>query len=233
MDRAFYPEARQAVIDMGIVRRRKVDVASDLPDKRIADITVELDDELGARSSAPSGPGRAARSALPGAARRRTWARGRWGAGRGADAPGRDGRAQGSLGRGHGENVFALVRRIGQAKAALAADYAAQLSHSVGKVVFFAKHLDVMDKAEQVLAEAGLRTVSIRGDQTAKQRQDAVDAFQKDPEVSVAVCSLLAAGVQVSLHASSNVVLAELSWTAAEQQAIDRVHRIGQDEPVT
>jgi SNF2 family DNA or RNA helicase len=66
------------------------------------------------------------------------------------------------------------------------------------------------------------------------QRQAAVDAFQKDPEVSVAVCSLLAAGVGLNLHASSNVVLAELSWTAAEQQqAIDRVHRIGQDEPVT
>jgi SNF2 family DNA or RNA helicase len=55
-----------------------------------------------------------------------------------------------------------------------------------------------------------------------------------DPGVSIAVCSLLTAGVGLNLQVASNVVLAELSWTNAEQtQAIDRVHRIGQDEPVT
>src|SRR5690606_29557882 len=46
-DKAFYPAARDAVISMGIVRRKKKDVAADLPDKLIADLPVELDDEFG------------------------------------------------------------------------------------------------------------------------------------------------------------------------------------------
>jgi len=139
-----------------------------------------------------------------------------------------------SKGTTTGENVFTMVRKIGQAKAGLAADYAAQLAHSVGKVVFFAKHIDVMDAAEEIFAKRGLRTVSLRGDQSALARQAAIDSFNTDPEVAVVVCSLTAAGVGVNLQAASNVVLAELSWTAAEQtQAIDRVHRIGQAEPVT
>ena len=132
------------------------------------------------------------------------------------------------------DNVFTLMRRLGQAKAGLAADYAAQLARNVGKVVFFAKHIDVMDQAEKTFAERGIRYSTIRGNQSTKAREESIAAFQTDPEVQIIVCSLTAAGVGVNLQVASNVVLAELSWTDAEQtQAIDRVHRIGQDEPVT
>jgi hypothetical protein len=236
-DPGFYTEARRAVIDLGIVRRRKVDVAADLPAKRIADLPVELDDELGRSVRAAE---RELGNRLAGRFRALVEARHlRVGD---LDDDQRDqfiravasAELEESKSAKSGENVFTMVRRIGQAKAGLAADYAAQLARSVGKVVFFAKHIDVMDQAESAFAARELRTVSLRGDQTAFQRQAAIDAFNKDPEVAIAVCSLTAAGVGVNLQAASNVVLAELSWTAAEQtQAIDRVHRIGQDEPVT
>jgi hypothetical protein len=235
-DKAFYPEARNAVISLGIVRRKKKDVAADLPDKLIADLPVELDDEFGRSIRAAE---QELGNRLAAKYRRIIEARG--------DRVVLDdidddivrlvahGELEESKAAGSGsDNVFTMVRKIGQAKALLAADYAAQLQRSVGKVVFFAKHIDVMDAAEAHFASAGLRTISIRGDQSTPARQQAIDAFNNDPEVAIAVCSLTAAGVGLNMQAASNVVLAELSWTAAEQtQAIDRVHRIGQDEPVT
>ncbi len=234
-DRSFYAAARQCVIDLGIVRRRKLDVAADIPARRIADLPVELDERAG-RSI------RAAEQALAGrmVARYKTAL-----ANRSSDV-GTGGIdhdlvrrvAQSELkeaaGAQSGENVFTMMRRIGQAKAELAADYAAQLARSAGKVVFFAKHVDVMDAAEEIFARQGVRFSSIRGGQTPTVRQANVEAFVNDPDVAVAVCSLTAAGVGLNLQVASNIVLAELSWTDAEQtQAIDRSHRIGQAEPVT
>ena len=231
-DPSFYSEARQSVIDMGIVRRRKIDVAADLPAKRVVDLPVELDDELGRDIRAAE-----AKLAQKLVDRFTAVKSGKLGEKLSDEAIIRMvclQELEESNSSADGMNVFTMVRRIGEAKAGLAVDYTAQLARSVGKVVFFAKHIDVMDRAEAQLAEAGLRTVSVRGEQSATFRQEQIDAFNNDPSVAVAVCSLTAAGVGVNLQASSNVVLAELSWTDAEQtQAIDRVHRIGQEEPVT
>ncbi|MBO0922527.1 DEAD/DEAH box helicase [Cellulomonas sp. zg-ZUI222] len=234
-DPGFYTAARNAVIDMGIVRRRKVDVAADIPARRVADLPVELDGATG-RSI------RAAEAALA----QRLLSRYRAALEARTGDPSVDGldldlarrvaaaELKDSSSKAKGENVFTMVRRIGQAKAGPAADYAAQLARNVGKVVFFAKHVDVMDAAEQTFAERGIRFASIRGDQTPRVREKNVTAFVEDPDVQIAVCSLMAAGVGLNLQVASNLVLAELSWTDAEQtQAIDRVHRIGQGDPVT
>ncbi len=224
-DPQFYPEARRSVIDLGIVRRRKVDVASDIPARRVADLPVDLD-----------GPaGRSIRAAERDLAARMVERYERALAHRGADSvlegltvqdaaegpvevqvegqlegPPEDGFAVDvvdvvddvddaaagldlalvrRVARAElkdsetetGENVFSVVRRIGQAKAGLAADYAAQLARSAGKVVFFAKHVDVMDVAEESFAQKGVRFSSIRGGQTPTARQRNIDAFVKDP----------------------------------------------------
>ncbi len=234
-DRGFYPAARRCVIDMGIVRRRKIDVAADIPARRVADLPVELDAEA-ARSirAAERVLARRMVSRYTEALHRRS---------SGAVVEGIDHELVRRVATWErrdtakaetGENVFSMMRRIGQAKAGPAADYTAQLARNVGKVVFFAKHVDVMDSAEELFAQRGIGYASIRGDQTTKVRQRNIDAFVTDPDVAVAVCSLTAAGVGINLQVASNLVLAELSWTAAEQtQAIDRIHRIGQEEPVT
>jgi SNF2 family DNA or RNA helicase len=232
---AFYPPARQSVIEMGIVRRRKVDVAKDIPSRRIADVPVELEGALG------SSIREAERKLIQRLTKRYE----------SAVAARKDGdqivgvdlaivrqvcarELRNADENSDGENIFAMMRRIGQAKAELAADYTAQLSRNAGKVVFFAKHIDVMDAAEAVFKKRDIGYTSIRGDQTTRTRQKNIDAFVNDANVQVIVCSLMAAGVGINLQVSSNVVIAELSWTAAEQtQAIDRVHRIGQDQPVT
>ena len=235
LDPGFYPAARESVIEMGVVRRRKVDVAKDIPDRRIADVPVELEGAAGSsvREAERKLVQRLVKRYQSAVAARND----------GAGIVGVDAsivrqvcarELRNSDENDAGGNIFSMMRQIGQAKAELAADYTAQLSRNAGKVVFFAKHIDVMDAAERVFAKRGIGYSSIRGGQTTRVRQQNIDSFVSDEEVHVIVCSLTAAGVGINLQVSSNVVLAELSWTAAEQtQAIDRVHRIGQDQPVT
>jgi superfamily II DNA or RNA helicase len=63
-------------------------------------------------------------------------------------------------------------------------------------------------------------------------RQKIVDEFQRG-DVSILFCSLKAAGVGLNLQRADLVILLEPWWNrAAEQQAIDRAHRIGRTSPV-
>lgn len=128
--------------------------------------------------------------------------------------------------------IASLRKLIGIGKIDLIVAQAESLLQS-GAVVVFAHHRAVVDGVAEALEASGHRVGLIVGGQSATERQSVVDGFQAG-DLDVIVASLDAAGVGITLHRASQVVIGELPWTAAGQdQAIDRVHRIGQDAPVT
>ncbi len=75
--------------------------------------------------------------------------------------------------------------------------------------------------------------VRIDGRTLAKKRQSLVVQFQSDPRTQVALLSLTAAGVGITLTAADRIIFVELYWTPAQlMQAEDRCHRIGQASTV-
>ena len=101
---------------------------------------------------------------------------------------------------------------------------------SVDKIVVFAHHQDVINMIKK---HYGTTAVAISGQESDKQKQAAVDAFQTDSKIRVCIASILAAGVGLTLTAAHHVIFAELDWVPANvTQAEDRCHRIGQDQPV-
>ena len=99
------------------------------------------------------------------------------------------------------------------------------------KLVIFGHLQEVLEKIANRYAN---KAIKITGSVSQSERQTNVDRFQTDPTCQLAVCSIKAAGVGLTLTASSRVSFIEQWWTAADHdQAEDRVHRIGQKDSVT
>ena len=99
------------------------------------------------------------------------------------------------------------------------------------KILVFAHHKDVMDVLEQAVAKKfkGGGHMRIDGSVPPKERALRVKKFQTSPNIRVAILSMTAAGVGLTLTAASSVLFAELHWTPGVlAQAEDRCHRIGQ-----
>jgi SWI/SNF-related matrix-associated actin-dependent regulator 1 of chromatin subfamily A len=97
------------------------------------------------------------------------------------------------------------------------------------KLVLFAHQHKVFDQLHAWFPEA----VTVTGRDTMEERQKSIDAFQNDPKCKLILCSIQAAGVGITLTASSRVSFVELGWhSAIHDQAEDRCHRIGQVDSV-
>jgi len=99
------------------------------------------------------------------------------------------------------------------------------------KALVFSQWTSLLDLVEPELTKLGIRFVRLDG--STRDRGAVVSAFQDDPGTSVMLLSLKAGGTGLNLTAADHVFLLDPWWNpAAEDQAADRAHRIGQDRPV-
>ncbi|MBN1850035.1 MAG: DEAD/DEAH box helicase [Deltaproteobacteria bacterium] len=99
------------------------------------------------------------------------------------------------------------------------------------KVVVYSQYLGMIKIMEMFLKQLGVGFVTLTG--SSRKRGEIIHRFNNDPDCRVYVGSLKAGGVGVDLIAASIVIHYDRWWNAAkEDQATDRVHRIGQTRGV-
>jgi len=101
------------------------------------------------------------------------------------------------------------------------------------KSIVFSQWTSMLDLVEIPLKHAGIRFVRLDGSMIQTQRETAIRLFRTDPKIKIFLVSMKAGGLGLNLCSASHVYLLDPWWNpASEDQAIDRVHRLGQTRPV-
>ncbi|XP_078259361.1 SWI/SNF-related matrix-associated actin-dependent regulator of chromatin subfamily A-like protein 1 isoform X2 [Rhinoraja longicauda] len=192
-------ELRLLLLESLMVRRLKSEVLSQLPAKRRKLVLVE-----------PDGVSAQTRVALKAAAQ--------------AMAGGHKTK------REQKEALLVFYNRTGEAKIRSIIEYVWDLLESGReKFLVFGHHRVVLDALCTALEEKGVAFIRIDGSTSSFDRQSLCDHFQCSPTRCVAVLSITAANMGLTLSSADLVVIAELFWNPGTLfQAEDRVHRIGQ-----
>ena len=120
---------------------------------------------------------------------------------------------------------------VGSGKLALFDEILSEALASDQKVVVFSQYAKMINRLSERLKQRGVKHVVLTGQTT--NRGQLVRQFQEDNEIKVFLGSLLAGGTGIDLTAASVVIHFDRWWNAAkENQATDRIHRIGQQRNV-
>jgi len=129
---------------------------------------------------------------------------------------------------------FSTMRQeVGIAKLPMVIEHLQNLLEETDKVIVFAHHRKVLEELKRRLND--YNPVLLYGGLTAAQKQKTVDDFVTDRNKKIFLGQIDSAGVGVDglQKVASTVVFAEISWVpGALKQAIDRCHRIGQENKV-
>ena len=102
------------------------------------------------------------------------------------------------------------------------------------RVIIFTQYVE-MGKIIQELISKKFKTevLFLHGSQTLKEKTEIINTFQEDSNYKIFVATLKTGGTGLNLTAASNVIHYDIWWNpAVENQATDRVHRIGQERDV-
>ncbi|MCB1110323.1 MAG: SNF2 helicase associated domain-containing protein [Chlamydiia bacterium] len=100
------------------------------------------------------------------------------------------------------------------------------------KTVIFSQYTRMLQIMRDDFEQRGIRFNYLDG--SSKNRLDIVNEFNEDPNISVFLVSLKAGGTGLNLVGADTVIHYDMWWNpAVENQATDRVHRIGQKESVS
>lgn len=111
-------------------------------------------------------------------------------------------------------------------------DLLTQIAEGGHRVLIFSQFRGMLDRIEQELPELGLTSFKITGSTPSQDRQEMTKAFNQG-ERDVFLISLKAGGVGLNLTGADTVILVDLWWNpAVESQAIGRAHRMGQEQAV-
>jgi SWI/SNF-related matrix-associated actin-dependent regulator 1 of chromatin subfamily A len=201
-------ELHRILVDSVMIRRRKADVLTDLPDKLYSYIPMEIDNDK-EYSKAENNFIRYLMEV------------------KGREAASKAQQAE-HLVKIEGMKQLAVKGKMKQAiewiKNFLEAD------GNGNKLVVFAVHKTAM---EALVNEFKDIAVKVDGGMSAEARDHSVKEFQNNPKIKLFVGNIQAAGTGLTLTASSAVAFLELPWTSGDLlQAEDRCHRIGQKNSV-
>lgn len=111
---------------------------------------------------------------------------------------------------------------------------AASAKDKTNKTIIFSQWTSFLDLIQVHLASAGYKYTRIDGSMSAVARDASLDALDNDPETTIMLASLSVCSVGLNLVAANQVIMADSWWAPAiEDQAVDRVHRLGQKRETT
>lgn len=119
-------------------------------------------------------------------------------------------------------------------KMELLADILSNIIDADEKVLIFTQYVEMGKLIQQLISRKFKREVLfLHGSQSRQEKSNIIDTFQEDADYKILVATLKTGGTGLNLTAAQNVIHYDLWWNpAVENQATDRVHRIGQENDV-